>query len=143
MLTLVSEPFIYGILAKFPPVYNVFVSTFLSIREVLTSAGTEYKSPSLDALCDSLIRQQEKLLHHGLIKNSNGSNKALVSQLSQGSKNLMKQHPKKNGFKQNNKGSKHDKEAQPNDKASQNNDKANKGKRKKIDIVTFAIMMAT
>ena len=119
-------PLIYGILVKLPPVYSVFVSTFHSTKEALISARTKYKAPSLDVLCDFLLREQEKPLHLSLIKTANSSNKALVAQQSQGSKNPKKEHPKKNGFKPNNKGPKQD-------KATQQNDKSNKGKGKKID----------
>ena len=62
-----------------------------------TSAGTTYKTPSLDTFCDSLVREQEKLLHLGLVKTGNSSNKALVAQQSQGFKNPKKQYLKRNG----------------------------------------------
>jgi hypothetical protein len=63
-----EEPLIYGILAKLPPTF-VFVSTFHSTREALINAETKYIDPSLDTFYDSLIREQEKLLHLGLVKN--------------------------------------------------------------------------
>lgn len=75
-----DDGLVYGILAKLGLVYFVFVSTFHSTKEALLSAGSKYKAPSFDALCDSLIREQEKLLHLGLIKSANTSNKALVAQ---------------------------------------------------------------
>ena len=75
-----DDPLIYGILAKLPPTYSVFVSTFHSTREALINVGTTYKTPSLDTLCDSLVREHEKLLHLGLVKTGNSSNKALVVQ---------------------------------------------------------------
>ena len=62
---------IYSILAKLGPAYSIFVSTFHSTREALISQGTAYKSPSFDAFCDSLIREQEKLLHLSLINTGN------------------------------------------------------------------------
>ena len=74
-----DKPLIYGILAKLPWAYFVFISTFHSTREALISVGTKYRDPYLDALCDSLIREQQKGLHLGLIKTSSSSNKALVS----------------------------------------------------------------
>ena len=75
-----EDPLIYGILAKLPPTYSVFVSTFHSTREDLLNAGATYKTLSLDTLCDSLIREQEKILHLVPIKTRNSSNKALVAQ---------------------------------------------------------------
>ncbi|WP_337136336.1 hypothetical protein, partial [Staphylococcus aureus] len=74
-----------------------------------------------------------KLLHLGLVKTGNSSNKALVAQQSQGFKNQKKQYPKRNGPKPNNKGPKHEKATHPNVKATQHNNKANKNKGKKID----------
>ena len=65
-----DDGLIYAILAKLVPAYFVFVSTFHSTREALISSGTQYKPPSFDAFCDSLIREQEKLLHLGLINTS-------------------------------------------------------------------------
>jgi hypothetical protein len=53
--------------------------TFHSTREAFISVGTKYRVPSLDAYCDSLIREQENLLHLGLVKTDNSSNKALVA----------------------------------------------------------------
>ena len=122
-----GEPFIYGILSKLPPPYFVFVSTFHSTREALISIGAKYRCPYLHAFYDSLIREQENILHLGLIKTANNSNKSLVSQQSQGSKNLKKRHPKKNGPK-------HDKASRPNEKVAQHNDKANKNKGNKTYI---------
>ena len=63
-----DDPLIYDILAKLPLAYSVFISTFHSTRETLIFVGSKYKAPSLDTLCDSLIREQEKLLHLGLVK---------------------------------------------------------------------------
>ena len=51
-----EDPLIYGILAKLSPTYSVFVSTFHSTRKNLLTSGTKYRDPSLDSLCDSLIR---------------------------------------------------------------------------------------
>ena len=54
-----DDSLIYGILAKLPPAYSVFVSTFHSTREALLTAGQKYKTPSLDTFCDSLVREQK------------------------------------------------------------------------------------
>jgi hypothetical protein len=112
------KPLIYDILVKLPPSYFVFVSTFHSTRETLIYVGTKYRDPFLDAFCDSLIREQEKLLPLVLFKISNSSNKSIVSQQCQGSKNQKKHHPKKNGPKPNNNGFKHDKATHPNEKVA-------------------------
>ncbi len=52
---------IYSILTKLGLAYSVFVSTFHSTREAFISQGQDYKFPSFDAFCDSLIREQEEL----------------------------------------------------------------------------------
>jgi hypothetical protein len=70
---------IYGILAKLRPSYFVLVSTFRSTREALIAAGTTYTTTSFDALYDCLIKEQEKILHLGLIKSTNTSNKLQLS----------------------------------------------------------------
>ena len=75
-----DKPLIYDILAKLPPSYLVFVSTFHSTREALLNEETTYKTPSFDTFYDSLVREQEKLVHLSLIKIENNSNKALVAQ---------------------------------------------------------------
>ena len=69
----------YSILTKLGPAYSVFVSTFHSTREAFISQGKDYKSPSFDAFFDSLIREQEKILHLGLLSTGNSSKKALVA----------------------------------------------------------------
>ena len=51
---------IYHILSKLGRAYFVFVSTFYSMKESLTEAN--YVEPSLESFCDSLIREQYKLL---------------------------------------------------------------------------------
>ena len=53
-----EEPLIYGILAKLPPTHSIFLSTIHSTREDLINVGIKYRAPSLDTLCDSLIREQ-------------------------------------------------------------------------------------
>jgi len=70
---------IYSILTKLGPAYSVFVSTFHSTREAFISQGQDYKSPSFDSFCDSLIREQEKLLHLGLLNLGNSPKKALAT----------------------------------------------------------------
>ena len=117
--------FIYSILTKLGPAYSVFVSTFHSTREIFISQGQAYKSPSFDAFCDSLIREQEKLLHLGLLNTGNSYKKVLATQQQPNSKN-----PKKNGPKPN-KGPKQSQSQ--NEKSIQQNDKANKNKGKKTD----------
>ena len=52
---------IYRILSKLGPAYSIFVSTFYSMKESLTAAI--YQEPSLESFCDSLIREQDKLIH--------------------------------------------------------------------------------
>ena len=53
-----DDGLIYAILAKLGPAYSVFVSTFHSTREALLCSGAQYKAPSFDAFCDSLVREQ-------------------------------------------------------------------------------------
>ena len=69
---------IYHILYKLRPAYSVFVSTFYSMKESLTTAS--YQEPSLVSFCDSLIREKDKLIHIGIINNADTSGKALLSQ---------------------------------------------------------------
>eukprot|EP00253_Pinus_taeda_P011674 PITA_11674 len=118
------------ILTKLGPAYSVFVSTFHSTREAFISQGHDYKPPSFDAFFDSLIREQEKLLHLGLPNPGNSSKKALTAQQQLNSKNPKKSYPKKNGPKPN----KGPKQFQPqNEKSFHHNDKENKNKGKKTD----------
>ena len=92
---------IYSILTKLGLAYSVFVSTFHSTREAFISQGHDYKAPSLDAFCDSLIREQEKLLHLGILNLGNSSKEALATQHHPNSKNPKKKYPKNNGLKPN------------------------------------------
>ena len=72
------------------------------MKESLTAAS--YLEPSLESFCDFLIREQDKLIHLGIINNADTSGKALLSQQKEKSK-----PPKKQNFcnnKQNNKGPK-------------------------------------
>jgi hypothetical protein len=64
---------IYVIFVKFGGAYYVFVSTFYSTRETL---GDSYTKPYLETFCDSLIREQDKILHLGVIIIVGTSNKA-------------------------------------------------------------------
>eukprot|EP00253_Pinus_taeda_P028641 PITA_28641 len=121
---------IYSILTKLGPAYSVFVSTFHSTREAFICQGKDYKAPSFDSFCDSLIREQEKLLHLGLLNLGNSSKKALVAQQQPNLKNPKKSYPKKNGPKPN-KGPKQTQSQ--NERSFQQNDKTNKNKWKKTD----------
>jgi len=121
---------IYSIRTKLRPTYSVFVSTFHSTREAFISQGQAYKSPSFDSFCDSLIREQKKLLHLVLLNLGNSFKKALAAQQQPNSKNPKKLYPKKNGPKPN-KGPK--RFHSQNEKTFQQNDKANKNKGKKTD----------
>eukprot|EP00253_Pinus_taeda_P013591 PITA_13591 len=121
---------IYSILTKLGPAYSVFVSTFHSTREASICQGKDYKAPSFDSFCDSLIREQEKLLHLGLLNLGNSSKKALAAQQQPNLKNPKKSYPKKNGLKPN-KGPKQTQSQ--NERSFQQNDKTNKNKWKKTD----------
>ena len=81
---------IYCILAKLGPAYSVFVFAFHSTREAIISSGTTYKNPSFDSFCDSLIREQEKILHLSLITPGNASKNALAAQQQSYQKNPKK-----------------------------------------------------
>ena len=56
---------IYHILSKLGLAYFVFVSTFYSMKESLTTVS--YQEHSLESFCDSLIREQDKLIQLGMI----------------------------------------------------------------------------
>ena len=94
------------------------------MKEFLTAAS--YVEPSLESFCDSLIREQDKLIHLGIINNADTSGKALLSQQKEKSK-----PPKKQNFhnkKQNNKGPNPSQSAPP-----LKNDKGSKQKEKKTE----------
>ena len=59
------------------------------MKESLTA--TSYQEPSLESFCDSLIREQNKLIHLGIVNNVDTSGKALLSQQKENSKPLKKQ----------------------------------------------------
>ena len=48
------------------------------MKKYLNAAS--YQEPSLESFCDSLIRDQHKFIHLGIIKNVDTSRKALLSQ---------------------------------------------------------------
>ena len=48
------------------------------MKESLTAAS--HQEPSLESFCDSLIREQDKLIQLGIINNADTSGKALLSQ---------------------------------------------------------------
>ena len=48
------------------------------MKEFLTAAS--YQEPNLESFCDSLIREQDKLIHLGIINNADTFGKALLSQ---------------------------------------------------------------
>ena len=64
------------------------------MKESLTAAS--YQEPSLESFCDFLIREQDKLIHLGIINNVDTSGKALLSQQKEKSK-----PPKKLNFHNN------------------------------------------
>ena len=54
------------------------------MKESLTEAS--YKKPSIESFCDYLIREQDKLIHLGIIYNADTSRKALWSEQKENSK---------------------------------------------------------
>jgi hypothetical protein len=92
-LDLKEDKSIYVILAKLGSAYSIFVSTFYATREAL---GSAYKNLTLESFCDALIREQDKLVQLGLISTAGTSNRALVVQQKDKSKNPKKQHPRHN-----------------------------------------------
>jgi hypothetical protein len=88
---------IYAILGKigsaYSSAYSIFVSTFHSTKEALWVA---YKPPTLEVFYDYLIREQDKLLHFGVINNLGTSNKALMAQEKDKYKHHKKQNPQNN-----------------------------------------------
>ena len=53
--------------------------------------ATSYQEPSLESFCDSLIREQDKLIHLGIINNADTCGKSLLSQQKEKSKPPKKQ----------------------------------------------------
>ena len=64
------------------------------MKESLTTAS--YQEPSLESFCDSLIIEQDKLIHLGIISNADKYGKSLLSQQKEKSK-----PPKKHNFHNN------------------------------------------
>ena len=60
------------------------------MKESLNVAS--YQEPSLESFCDSLIREQDKLIYLGIINNVDTSGKALISQQKEKSKPPNKQN---------------------------------------------------
>ena len=65
-----DDQLIYTNIDKLCNAYSIFVPTFHSTREAL---GASYTPPDLEAFCDSLIREQDKLLHIGVINTASTS----------------------------------------------------------------------
>jgi hypothetical protein len=84
---------IYVILSKISSEYSIFVSSFHSTKE---AQGGSYTSPTLESFCDYLIREQDKILHLGVINTASTSNKDLVAQKKDKSKHPKKKHPHNN-----------------------------------------------
>ena len=57
---------------------------------------TRYIEPSLEPFCDSLIREQDNIIHLGMISDADTSGKALLAQQKENSK-----PPKKHNFRNN------------------------------------------
>ena len=51
-----------------------------------------YQEPTLESFCDSLIREQDTLIHLGIINNTDTSGKSLLSQQKEKSKPSKKQN---------------------------------------------------
>jgi hypothetical protein len=91
-----NDPIIYVIIAKLGATYSIFISSFHSIREALVSQGDTYKMPSYESFSNSFIREQDKLLHLGVINTAYTCNKALLAQHNDKARNPNKQHPRNN-----------------------------------------------
>ena len=86
--------------------------------------ASSYQEPSLESFYDSLIREQDKFIHLGIINNADTSGKALLSQ----QKKKKSKPPKKQNFRNNKPNNKGPKPSQPvpplkNDKGSKQNGK--------------------
>ena len=68
--------FILSILSKLGPKYSVFVSTFHATRLVISN----WKMPSFSTLFDSLTKEQDKLIHMGVIRIYKGKDNSLIVQ---------------------------------------------------------------
>ena len=98
--------------------------------------AASYQEPSLESFCDSLIRNQDKLIHLGIINNADTYGKALLSQQKENSK-----PPKKQNFhnnKPNNKGPKPSQSTPSlkNDKGSKTKGKV---KERRLSVITIFV----
>ena len=85
------DQLILSILSKLGPDYSVFVSTFHATRLVVP----KWKMPSLNSFLDSLTKEQDKLIHMGVLNSSKGKDHALLVQGSKKFKSKEKQIVKK------------------------------------------------
>ena len=76
------DQLILSILSKLGPEYLVFVSTFHAARPVISN----WKMSSLSTFFDSLTKEQDKLIHMGALRISNGNYHALIYQGSNNAK---------------------------------------------------------
>jgi hypothetical protein len=88
-----EQRFIYLILYKLGSAYYVFVYTFYAMKE---SLGKAYVKPTLESFCNSLNREEDKLVQLGVINTAGTSNKALVAQQKDKPKYPKKQYPRYN-----------------------------------------------
>ena len=86
-----DDQLILSILSKLGPDYSVFVSTFHATRLVVP----KWKMPSLNSFLDSLTKEQDKLIHMGVLNSSKGKDHALLVQGSKKFKSKEKQIVKK------------------------------------------------
>ena len=100
------------------------------MKESLNAASCQ--EPSLESFCDSLIKEQDKVIHLGIISNADTSGKALLSQQKEKSK-----PPKKHNFrnnKPNNNGPKPSQSA-----PSSKNDKGSKPKERRLSVIAIFV----
>ena len=96
----------------------------------LTAAS--YQEPSLQSFCDSLIREQDKLIHLGIINNADTSGKSLLPQQKEKSK-----PPKKHNFRNNKPNNKGLKPSQSD--PSLKNDKGSKQKKRRLSVIAIFV----
>ena len=94
-----------------------------------------YQEPSLESFCDSLIREQDNLIHLGIINNADTSGKALLFQQKEKSK-----PPKKHNFRNNKPNNKGPKPSQP--APSLKNDKRSKTIYLSIKLLDYYVQNA-
>jgi hypothetical protein len=85
-----EEHCVYLIISNLGSAYSRFVSTFYATREALRK---DYQKPTLESFCVALIREEDKLVHIGVINTTCTSNKSLVAQQKDKPKNPKKKHP--------------------------------------------------